>query len=142
MEKTIRHSGLCVSEEKEKSENIGEVVKEQNVGVLILAGGKATRFGGNKLDLMLNGEDLVQIALNKYTSMFQHVVLSSGRYVSDCIVHWCKGVPVLPAAASKELSILTALEHFESLGIDKIILAEAARPFTVKTPSLSIVANE
>ena len=129
MEKTIRHSGLCVSEEKEKPENIGEVVKEQNIGCLILAGGESTRFKGSKLDLELNGRNLAQIALDKYTGVFQYVAISSNVLPDD----FNMGVKLLPAAASKELSILTALEHFESLGIDKIILAEAARPFTVKT---------
>ncbi len=127
MEKAIRYSGSCVSAEKEKPENIGEVVKEQNVGVLILAGGKAVRFGRDKLSLTLNGRNLVQIALDKYTGAFQHVALSSNVWP---VVNYKFGV--LPAAASKELSILTGLEHFEFLGIDKIILAEAARPFTVK----------
>ncbi len=128
MEEKTRHDSPCVSAEKEKSENIGGVVKEQSIGCLILAGGESTRFRGSKLDLELNGRNLTQIALDKYTSVFQHVVVSSNLWP-----HSSGRVSVLPAAVSKELSILTALEHFESLGIDKIILAEAARPFTVKT---------
>ncbi|KKL82570.1 hypothetical protein LCGC14_1983460, partial [marine sediment metagenome] len=104
-------------------------MREQNVGVLILAGGESTRFGPNKLDLRLDGRNLVQIALDKYTSMFEDVAVSSNVLLDE----YDMGVKLLPAAVSKELSILTALEYFESLDIDKIILAEAARPFTVKT---------
>ena len=129
MAEETRHNRPGVSAEKEKPASVDGMVKEQNIGVLILAGGKSTRFGDNKLDLELNGRNLTQIVLDKYTSVFQHVVVSSNAWSSVVNSH---GV-FLPAAASKELSILTALEHFESLGIDKIILAEAARPFTVKT---------
>ena len=133
MEKTIRHSGSCVSAEKEKSENIGEVVREQNVGVLILAGGESTRFGPNKLELRLDGRNLVQIALDKYVGMFQHVVLSSNVRSLPGNVLFYRGTPIIPSSESKGLSILTALEYFTLRGIDKVILAEAARPFTVKT---------
>lgn len=119
--------GAWLGEQAEKSENAISVVKEQDAGVLVLAGGASVRFGSNKLDLMLNGRDLVQIALDKYTSMFQYVVLSSN--VLTVVDFETK---VMPSSESKGLSILTALEYFTSLGIDKIILAEAARPFTVK----------
>ena len=108
----------------------GQII--DNVGVLILAGGKSVRFGNkDKLDLTLNGYDLVEIALSKYTSMFEHVVLSCTiAYDLDCILF--PHVWELGAAKSKGLSILTALEYFESVNIKSIILAEAARPFTVK----------
>lgn len=95
---------------------------------MILAGGKSTRFGEkNKLDLTLNGEDLIGIALRKYCSRFAHVVLSS-RTTNR--LHTEDQAVVLPSADSKGLSILYALEYFESIGLKSIILAEAARPFT------------
>ena len=110
----------------------GQITKIKDVGVLLLAGGKSTRFGGeNKLDLTLNGRDLVQIALDKYTGKFEHVVVSIYS-LCDRSPFIMKGVEVIPAAESKGLSILTALEYFESIDIKSIILAEAARPFTVK----------
>ncbi len=103
----------------------------EDIGVLILAGGKSTRFGDtDKLRLTLNGRDLVQIALDKYTSVFKHVAIS----ILSCYEYpiLIKGAEVTSAAASKGLSILTAIEYFESIGIKSIILAEAARPFTCR----------
>ncbi len=98
----------------------------KDVGVLILAGGESVRFGNtNKLDFTLNGRDLVHIALDKYTGQFEHVVLSS----NTCpVVDY--GARVIPSSESKGLSILNALGYFRSIGIESIILAEAARPFT------------
>ena len=115
--------------EQDKYQKVGQITKIKDVGVLILAGGKSTRFGDeDKMDLTLNGRDLVQIALDKYTARFENVVISSNVLPGNYDV----GVKLISAAESKGLSILTALEHFESIDIKSIILAEAARPFTVK----------
>ncbi len=97
-----------------------------------MAGGKSTRFGDtDKLQLALNGRNLMQIAADKYTRMFEHVVVSScmkRHGFANCE----QQVVVIPASASKGLSILNAIEYFESIGIKSIILAEAARPFTCR----------
>lgn len=101
----------------------------ESTGCLILAGGKSRRFGRDKLELTLNGKTLTQIALNKYCSRFEHVILSTNHAIPARFYEQYD-VPVMPAAESKGLSILYALEYFEKVGIDRIILAEAARPFT------------
>ena len=104
----------------------------EDVGVLILAGGQSIRFGAkDKLELTLNGRDLTQIALDKYCGKFEDVVVSSSN---PMITKNCdqEVIPHFPAAESKGLSIFVALEYFERIGLKRILLAEAARPFTIE----------
>jgi len=88
------------------------------VGIIVLAGGKGTRFHGKKQDIMFHGKQLWQYAFDTASSVVEKEnIVVAGR---DVI-----------AGDTRSGSVLNGLRALEK-NTDKVIIVEAARPLVTK----------
>ncbi|MBR3646641.1 MAG: 2-C-methyl-D-erythritol 4-phosphate cytidylyltransferase [Lachnospiraceae bacterium] len=86
------------------------------VGIIILAGGKGTRFQGKKQDVEFHGKPLWKHSYDTALLVSENVIVV-GRDV--------------PGGETRSFSVINGL-HAISKDIDKIVILEAARPLVTK----------
>lgn len=95
-------------------------------GIVILAGGKGTRFGGKKQDMIFHGKPL-----------WKHVY-DTAATVSDNIVVVGRDIPAGNTRSGSVINGLNALPD----DTDMVLLAEAARPLVTSRQMIELLKDE
>lgn len=96
------------------------------IGIVILAGGKGTRFGGKKQELEFHGKKL-----------WEHVY-DTAKLVTDNIV--VVGIDV-PAGETRSESVINGLNSLDS-DTEQVLIAEAARPLVTRKQMEELLVDE
>lgn len=100
-----------------------------NIGIILLAGGRGERFHGKKQDAELHGKPLWKIVYDKCLE-----VVPEDRIVKV-------GMDV-PGGKTRALSVRNGLMALKNKGIERVITVEAARPLVTVEQIRKIIETE
>ena len=111
--------------------------------IAILGAGRAARFGGSKLDAVLNGRPLGQWALQTAQSLGAPMVWVAGPEVPACLRPAPARLKILHNStqdAGMDTSIALAAAHARAQGAGRLLLMLADMPFVSAGTLLALIA--